>query len=405
MQVERFAIQMLLIVGLIIIIGFVAGKLFQRLKLPRVLGFIVLGLIFGSIGAIPPSAIESLRPIVDLALGFIGFRIGSELDVKELFKASKKLFIILICESIGTFVLVTLVFNLVFGQLYISLIFGAIASATAPAATVEVIREYCAKGELTQIILYILALDDIIAVLLFNFVIIYASPQVAWSLITLFTPLIEIASAFLLGGLLGYVLVRVEELFKDETEWLILTVASVILCTGMSQFFGFSSILSNMAVGVTMENLHAVKIKQFEEKIEIIILPLFIGFFVLTGANLNLAILAEVIGLAAIYVGARTAGKLVGAYGGTKFANESSKIANNLGFSLLSQAGVALGLAYLASTQLALHGNVALGLLIFNVITASVLITDLFGPLGVKFSLHSAKEVMLDQEMWEEIET
>jgi len=400
-QVERFTIQMLLIVGLIIIVGFVAGKLFQRLKLPRVVGFIVLGLIFGSIGVIPPSAMESLRPIVDLALGFIGFRIGSELDIKELLKVSKKLFIILICEAIATFVLVTLVFQLVFGQLYISLIFGAIASATAPAATVEVIREYCAKGELTQVILFILALDDIIAVLLFNFVITYASPQVVWSLITLLTPLIEIVLAFLLGGLLGFVLVGVEELFKDETEWLILTVASVILCTGVSQFFGFSSILSNMAVGITMENLHAVKIKQFEEKLEIIILPLFIGFFVLTGARLNLAILVEVIEFAAIYVSARTAGKLLGAYGGTKLANESPRIANNLGFSLLSQAGVALGLAYLASTQLALHGNAAIGLLIFNVITASVLVTDLFGPLGVKFSLHRAKEVMLEEEICE----
>jgi len=305
------------------------------------------------------------------------------------------------CEAIATFVLVTLVFQLVFGQLYISLIFGAIASATAPAATVEVIREYCAKGELTQVILFILALDDIIAVLLFNFVITYASPQVVWSLITLLTPLIEIVLAFLLGGLLGFVLVGVEELFKDETEWLILTVASVILCTGVSQFFGFSSILSNMAVGITMENLHAVKIKQFEEKLEIIILPLFIGFFVLTGARLNLAILVEVIEFAAIYVSARTAGKLLGAYGGTKLANESPRIANNLGFSLLSQAGVALGLAYLASTQLALHGNAAIGLLIFNVITASVLITDLFGPLGVKFSLHRAKEVMLEEEICE----
>ncbi|MFX1465579.1 MAG: cation:proton antiporter, partial [Promethearchaeota archaeon] len=387
MQIEHFAIQMLLIVGLIIIVGFVAGKLFQRLKLPRVVGFIVLGLIFGSIGVITTSTMESLRPIVDLALGFIGFRIGSELDIKKLLMVSKKLFIILICESICTFVLVTLVFQMVFRQFYISLIFGAISSATAPAATVEVIREYCAKGELTQVILFILALDDIIAVLLFNFVIIYASPQVAWSLITLLTPLIEVSSAFLLGGLLGYVLVRVEELFKDETEWLILTFASVILCTGVSQFFGFSSILSNMAVGITMENLHVVKIKQFEEKLEIIILPLFIGFFVLTGASLNLAILVNVIGLAAVYVGARTAGKLLGAYGGTKFANEPPKIANNLGFSLLSQAGLALGLAYLASIQLAMHGNATIGLLIFNVITASVLVTDLFGPLGVKFSL------------------
>jgi len=397
MQVEAFTFQILLIVGLIIVVGFAAGKIFQRLKIPRVLGFIILGLVFGSIGVIPPSVMESLRPIIDLALGFIGFSIGNELDLKKLLEGSKKLFIILICEAIGTFGLVALLFYMVFGHLYIALIFGALASATAPAATVEVIREYRAKGELTQMIFFILALDDIIAVLLFNFVINYASPQVVWSLITVLAPLLELAFAFLLGGLLGYVLVKVEELFKDETEWLILMIGSVILCTGVSQFFGLSSILSNMALGIAMENLHTVKIKTFEEKLEIVILPLFIGFFVLTGAHLNLTILIAVLELAVIYVVARTVGKLLGAYGGAKLANESPNIVNNLGFSLLSQAGVALGLAFLASTQLALQGDAATGLLIFNVITASVLVMDLFGPLGVKFSLHRAKEVMVDE--------
>ena len=96
MQVEAFTIQILLIVGLIIVVGFASGKIFQRLKIPRVLGFIILGLVFGSIGVIPPSVMESLRPIIDLALGFIGFSIGNELDLKKLLKGSKKLFIILI---------------------------------------------------------------------------------------------------------------------------------------------------------------------------------------------------------------------------------------------------------------------------------------------------------------------
>jgi len=285
MQTEAFTVQILLIVGLIIIIGFAAGKIFQRLKIPRVLGFIVIGLILGSAGVIPPDIIESLRPIINLALGFIGFTIGGELDLNKLFKGSKKLLIILVCEAIGTFFIVTVVFQLLFGELYISLIFGALASATAPAATVEVIREYCAKGELTQVILFVLALDDILAVILFNFVITYASPQFVWSVFILITPLIEIVLAFILGGSLGYILVKLEELFKDETEWLILTVASIILCTGVSQFFGISGILSNIALGITMENLSSQEFKRFEEKFEIILLPLFIGFFVLTGAH------------------------------------------------------------------------------------------------------------------------
>ncbi len=401
MQTEAFTVQILLIVGLIIIIGFAAGKIFQRLKIPRVLGFIVIGLILGSAGVIPPDIIESLRPIINLALGFIGFTIGGELDLNKLFKGSKKLLIILVCEAIGTFFIVTVVFQLLFGELYISLIFGALASATAPAATVEVIREYCAKGELTQVILFVLALDDILAVILFNFVITYASPQFVWSVFILITPLIEIVLAFILGGSLGYILVKLEELFKDETEWLILTVASIILCTGVSQFFGISGILSNIALGITMENLSSQEFKRFEEKFEIILLPLFIGFFVLTGAHLNFAILIEVGIFAAIYVAARSTGKIFGAFGGAKLARESPKVANNLGFSLLSQAGVALGLAYLASSHLAMLGNATVGFFIFNVITASVLIMDLFGPLGVKFSLQRAKEVMLDEEICE----
>lgn len=361
MQTDVFSVQFLLIVGLIIIIGFAAGKIFQRLKIPRVLGFIVLGLILGSAGVIPPATLESLRPIIDLALGFIGFTIGGELDINKLFKGSKKLLIILICEAIGTFGIVTVVFQLLFGELYISLIFGALASATAPAATVEVIREYCAEGELTQVILFILALDDIIAVILFNFVITYASPQVVWSLLLFLTPLLEIAFAFILGGSLGYALVKLEELFKDETEWLILTMASIILCTGVSLFFGFSSILSNMALGIMMENLSSTEFKRFEEKFEIVLLPLFIGFFVLTGAHLSFAILIEVGIFAVIYVGARTTGKILGAYGGSKLAKESPKITSNLGFSLLSQAGVALGLAYLASAHLSALGNATTG--------------------------------------------
>ncbi|MFX1521269.1 MAG: cation:proton antiporter [Promethearchaeota archaeon] len=372
--------------------GFAAGKIFQRVKVPRVVAFVLIGLILASTGVISSCVIEHLQPIIDLALGFIGFTIGSELDIKSLLKDSKKLFIILSCEVMGAFGLVTVAFYLMFGEFYISLIFGALASATAPAATIEVIKECYAKGELTQRIICIIALDDIIAIILFDFILSHASPQVVGGLITILAPLLNIAFALLLGGLLGYVLVKVEELFRSETEWLILTVGSVILCTGVAQIFGISSILTNIALGTIMANAHTIELKTFEKRLDIIILPLFIGFFVLIGARLNLEIIIEVGVITTIYVCARAVGKILGAYGGAKLAHELPKIANNLGLSLISQAGVALALAYLASNQLAMLGNAAAGLLIFNVITASVIVTDLIGPLAVKFSLKRVGE-------------
>jgi Kef-type K+ transport system membrane component KefB len=289
-----------------------------------------------------------------------------------------------------------------FGQFHIALIFGVLASATAPAATIEVIKECCANGDLTQRIIFIIALDDIIAIILFDFVMGYVSSQVIWDLITLLTPLLNIAFALLLGGLLGYILTKVEESFRSETEWLILTVGSVILATGVAQIFGISSILTNIALGTIMANSHSLEIKTFEKRLDIVILPLLIGFFVLIGAQLNLGIILEVGIIATIYVCTRAVGKIVGAYGGARLVNDPPEIANNLGLALISQAGVALALAYLASTQLAILGNAVAGLLIFNVITASVLITDLLGPLATKFSLKRVGECPMTSSPSEE---
>jgi len=195
------------IIGLIISIGFMAGKLFQKLKIPRVLAFVLVGLFLGSVGVISPILLEKLQPIVEIALGFIGFAIGSELNIKEVIENSKKLFIILIFQAMGAFILVTLFMNFFFGNLYIALIFGAIATTTAPAATLEVIRESGAQGELTQMILNIIALDDILALILFSFVITYAAPTAIWQLAILLAPLLEIGFSLLLGAALGIVFV------------------------------------------------------------------------------------------------------------------------------------------------------------------------------------------------------
>ncbi len=380
------------IIGLIISIGFMAGKLFQKLKIPRVLAFMLVGLFLGSAGVISPILLEKLQPIVEIALGFIGFAIGSELNIKEVIENSKKLFAILILQAMGAFILVTLFMNFFFGNLYIALIFGAIATTTAPAATLEVIRESGAQGELTQMILNIIALDDILALMLFSFVITYAAPTAIWQLSTLLAPLLEIGFSLLLGCVLGIIFAKALGLFKDETEWTIVTFAGVLLCTSLANILQLSSILSAMTFGLTMSNIYSINIKTFEERFEVILLPLFIGFFVLTGAHLNILLLINVAILVVIFVSIRAVGKVFGAYGGAKLANESNNVKNYLGLSLLSQAGAALGLAYLANRQLTLIGEPMLGLLIFNVITGSVLVMELVGPLLVKYSLSRANE-------------
>ena len=397
---QQLDLRLLLLGGLIIIGGFAAGKLFQKIKIPRVLGFIVIGLILGeSVFAIlHANILEDLQPLIDLALGFIGFTVGTELDVSKVIKGSKKLFIILMCEAMGTFALVTLLVLAWSTNLYLAIIFGALASATAPAATIEVIKEYCAKGDLTQTILFVMALDNVLAVLLFSFIFSYVKSSLIGGVISLITlilqPLFEIAIAIAIGVALGVILTYLERQFTEEIELIVLTLGSVILCAGLAETFGFSSILTNMALGVTMANFKGSSIRPIEEKLEVVIVPIFISFFVLTGAHLNFNILLEVGIIAGLYVIGRTAGKLFGSFSGARIAKVEGYIATNLGFGLLAQAGVALGLAYIATTELALIGpnEAIMGLLIFNVITAAVLVMEFMGPLGVKYAVHRAGE-------------
>jgi len=397
---QQIDLRFLLLGGLIIIGGFAAGKLFQKIRIPRVLGFIVIGLILGeSVFAIlHANILEDLQPLIDLALGFIGFTVGTELDVSKVIKGSKKLFIILMCEAMGTFALVTLLILAWSANLYLALIFGALASATAPAATIEVIKECCAKGDLTQTILFVMALDNVLAVLLFSFIFSYVKTSLRGDVILLITlimqPLFEIAIAIAVGVALGVILTYLELQFKEEIELIVLTLGSVILCAGLAETFGFSSILTNMALGVTMANFKGSSIRPIEEKLEVVIVPIFISFFVLTGAHLSFNILFEVGIIAGLYVIGRTAGKIFGSFSGARIAKMETKVTTNLGFGLLAQAGVALGLAYIAITELTLIGpnEAIMGILIFNVITAAVLIMELMGPLGVKYAINRAGE-------------
>ncbi|WP_287588962.1 cation:proton antiporter [Candidatus Borrarchaeum sp.] len=397
---QQIDLRILLLGGLIIIGGFTAGKLFQKIRIPRVLGFIVIGLILGEsvLFILHADILENLQPLVDLALGFIGFTVGTEFDVSKVIKGRKKLFIILMCEAMGTFALVTLLVFAWSANLYLALIFGALASATAPAATIEVIKECCAKGDLTQTILFVMALDNVLAVLLFSFVFSYVKFSLASGVISLITlilqPLLEIGIAVVIGVGLGVILTYLELQFTEEIELIILTLGSVILCAGLAETFGFSSILTNMALGVTMANFKGSSIKPIEEKLEVLIVPIFISFFVLTGAHLNFSILLEVGIIAALYIIGRTAGKILGSFGGARIAKMDTKISTNLGFGLLAQAGVALGLAYIAITELTPIGpnEAIMGLLIFNVIMAAVLIMEFMGPLGVKYAINRAGE-------------
>ncbi|MFX1466237.1 MAG: cation:proton antiporter [Promethearchaeota archaeon] len=402
---QQFDVYILLLGGIIIIGGFAAGKIFQKIKIPRVLGFIVIGLILGeSVFAILHADIlENLQPLVDLALGFIGFTVGTELDAGKIIKGSKKLFIILICEAFGTFLLVTLLVFAWSTNLYLALIFGALASATAPAATIEVIKECCAKGDLTQTIIFVMALDNVLAVLLFSFIFSYVKSSLRGDIISLISlilqPLFEIAIAVSIGVGLGMILTYLELQFTEEIELIILTLGSVVLCAGLAETFGFSSILTNMALGVTMANFKGSSIKPIEEKLEVFIVPILISFFVLTGAHLSFSVLLEVGIITALYIIGRTGGKIFGSFGGALLAKMDTKISTNLGFGLLAQAGVALGLAYIAITELTPIGpnEAIMGLLIFNVITAAVLVMEFMGPLGVKYAVHRSGEAKSKQ--------
>jgi len=409
-------LNVILLMGLAIFFGTAGARLFQRFRIPQVVGYVVIGLIIGESGLnlIGRDTVEALSSFNMFALGIIGFMIGGELR-REIFKKyGKQLFVILCCEGIAAFTLVAVLAGSVAwyftGDLHnsvaMAVVLGAIASATAPAATANVLWEYKSRGPLTSTVLAIVALDDGLSLLLYGLASSVAAAFIGrtngpmWAVVLM--AVFEIAGAVILGVLAGFLLSFILNRIKEPDKALAFTVSSVLLVIGLSMALKVGSILAAMTLGVTITNLTSRRRQNTFELIEKFAPPIYVLFFVLAGAHL---VVGEITGwmivMVLVYLVGRTAGKMFGSWFGARQSHAADVVRRYLGFCLLSQAGVAIGLAIISSQ---LFGG-QFGRAIIVIVMTTTFIVELLGPIFVKLGVKKAGEVGLNITEEDLIET
>ena len=404
----------LISIAVAMLVGLMLTRPAKLLGLPAVTGYLVAGLLIGpyllgafkidGLGFTSMEQVESMSILTQTALGFIAFTIGNEFRLYQLKSMGKKAITIGIAQAVGTTIAVDAILiavHLMFPNvlsLPSAIVLGAIASATAPAATLMVVRQYKADGPLTRLLMLVVAIDDAVGLVLFSisFGVASAISNGSINIIgVVLEPLIEIVFSFALGSIMGFLLNFVERFFHSRSKRMAVSVGFVMLTVGLSMIkfniggihFGFSLLLVCMMTGTVFCNICSTS-EELMGRIETWTVPLNILFFVISGAELDLKILANVATLAVgiVYIFSRSLGKYFGARFSCQLTNCEKPITDNLGITLLPQAGVALGMAMTAMT---LPG----GALVRNVILFSVLIYELVGPALTKKSLMRAGEI------------
>lgn len=382
--------------GLAIIAGYVMGKLINKLKVPSVAGYIIAGLILGQsfLGLLTDDLIEHLSGISDLALALIAFSIGGELLVSNLKKIGIRVFVIAFFEAFTAFALVTLAMLWLHQPLEAALLLGAVASATAPAATVMVLNELGAKGPLSNTLVAVVAIDDAICLMIYavasslaKVIISHSAGTIHWSQVII-KPVIEIFGSLGLGVIIGGILVLILRKVSYTREILVVLISSILITLGIATKLELSALLCNMTVGIMVANFSSHRIKAFSV-IESITAPIYTGFFVLAGARLQISLLAQVGVIGLFYTAARLIGKIGGASFGALITRAHPSVKKYIGFGLLSQIGVAVGLAIIISHE---FSGTDIGSLIITVLLATTIITEIIGPLCTRFAVIRAGE-------------
>ena len=386
--------NLIFLIGIILLLGALGGRLFQKLKIPQVVGYIVIGIIIGQSGfqILSANVISSLEPVSSIALALIGFLIGGELKISVLKKYGKQFTGILFFEAIVPFFVVSIVVTVISylftkdikTSLALGLILGSISSATAPAATTDVLRENRTRGPLTTTVLGIVAMDDAVALILYAFS----------SSIQLLTLAYDVFGSILLGSLIGFCLSRfIRNVMTDEGRILAFSLGAILLSTGLCVFLNLDTILAAMSVGFFMVNFAPAKTRPTFALVEKFTPPIYVLFFVLVGAKLNIWNVTAYLGLIALlYIICRTIGKSIGAKFGAKITKAPETVRKFLPWCLLSQAGVAIGLSIAAGQTFA----TTIGPSIILIITATTFVVQLLGPICVKHAVEGAGECNLD---------
>ena len=393
-------INLILDIGIILLAASLGTAIIEFIRLPRITFYIIIGIFLGPsfFNLISPGLIGNSDIFTNIALSFIAFELGKRFSFEHLKSIGKDIFCITSIQIFITFLVVTIgLFLIVEMSISIALIYGAIACATAPAATILVTKEYKAEGPFTDTLLGTVALDDGMGIIMFALFFAIAQSIVGGGSTDtnpVYTGLIhafrEIFGAVFLGVILGWLLSHLPKIIKKNANTMIYTLGTIIFATGLCLHFELSVLLANMSLGIAVENLHSSKVKFFEvvEKIES---PFYVLFFVLAGANLKVNLVSNLSLIGFLYLFFRVFGKLIGTYLGARIIKAKETVRNYLGLAMLPQAGVALGFALVVKSSFPETG----GQEVFFVITATTVFFEIAGPILAKLALKKAGEIKI----------
>ncbi len=405
--------KVIYIIGLLVVLSFILHNLTKKFKLPSVVGYILIGILFSTsiIEKLPfvsaqlldwyTYLINSFSYVTILAVSFISFTIGTELSLKVLKRLELEFTLIVLLESFGAFGLVTGGMLLLGKPLPIAIILGSIATATAPAATVMVLKEYGSGGKLSATLMIVLALDEAIALIIFSFVepitLISYSPEISMNFFNvILIPMGKIIGAIVIGLLVGYFSQKLMLHYTDKYDKVLLILATIFGMSALSLFLDFSPLIANLAVGFAYRNF-AKKRLNIAGEIDTITIPLYAIFFILAGTRLQITSITKnsFLIIAMVYTLARIIGKVGGASLGAKLSKAPRNVCKYIGFGLLPQIGVDIDLAYILQRDFVrLSGEAAnLAELVFNIILFTTIITEIFGPLATEYALSKSGEI------------
>ena len=398
--------ELALAIGIMVIAGFFGGKLAQKLKFPRITGYIVVGLILSPsvINLVPRETIDSMGIITSIALGIIAYAIGGSLRIESVRKLGRCIAWVTIFQAMAAWLIVTLGVVLLAPHILgvtqatvlhyyfpLAFVLGAIACATDPATILAITHEYRAKGPLTTTLLALVAIDDAVAVIAFAI-----AMGIAQSLASgasgvsyyqmMAVPFLEIVKSIGIGAGFGFVMVYLTRLVKTRALLLLVVLGMITLCTGICNIMGVSLIMANMAAGFVLTNriTEDEPFRVVEEGVDELV---FAVFFVLAGMNFDFEIMRTVGIMVLVIFATRFAGKYYGARAGARISHAPDTVKKYAGFALLPQAGVAMGLALLARNAFPEFGDI-----ILNATLAAVIINQLVSPPLVKYGLFKAGE-------------
>ena len=386
----------ILCLGIVLVGALVAEKIISYLKIPAITSYILLGILLGpyALNVTGGGLIASSELLSNIVLGFIAFHIGKNFSVEHFKMIGKAVLSVSISVTVATLICVTVgIYYVAHQPFHIALLFGAISTATAPATTMMVIRQYKARGMFTDVLLGTVAIDDAWGIMIFSVSLAIAQVlQVGqfseWIIMAVtLKAAAKIFLSVILGSIMAIIASRISGYLKRREDVLTFILGAILINTGVALYFHMSPLLSNMFFGAMLVNIEKTSFKFFES-VNSVDWPLYVMFYVLAGANLDIGLLGSLGLIGSVYIISRIIGRIGGAYAGAVIAGAEQSIRRYMGLALMAQAGVAIGLAMMAKASLPHTGGA-----ILNTIIATTVVYEIFGPIAARYALLKAKDI------------